>query len=75
MLGCDHAPVLGAAEHSLDDVALLLDRGIAVELDLELELERDDDLGSTPRQPGAQVVAVVSLVADRTAAWRRYTAW
>ena len=75
MLGCDHAPVLEAAEHSLDDVALLLDRGIAVELDLELELERDDDLGSTPRQPGAQVVAVVSLVADRTAAWRRYTAW
>lgn len=61
----DAAPVFEAAEHALDDVALLVDGGIEVELVLAVSLGRDDGPRSPLSEPTAQVVAVIFLVGDQ----------
>ena len=55
---------LEAAEHALDDVALLVDFGVAVELDLAVSFGWDDRRGASLYQPVTQIVAVIAFIAD-----------
>lgn len=54
-----------AAEHALDDVALLVDRAVVIVLDLAVLAGWDDGLGATLDQPFPQRLAVVALVGDQ----------
>lgn len=62
--GCDAPPVLEAAEHALDDVALLVDGAVVIILELAVFARRDDGLGASSNQPFPQSLAVIALVGD-----------
>src|SRR5665647_1766916 len=62
--GCDASPIFEAAEHALDDVALLVDRAVIFVLDLAVLAGRNDGLGATLGQPFPQCLAIVPLVSD-----------
>lgn len=73
--GGDAAPVLDAAEHSFDDVALLVDRFVVVVLDFAVFTRRDDGLGSALAQPFAQGLAVIAFVGNQFGrGWHRLDA-
>lgn len=58
---------LQAADHALDDVALAVDSGVVIVMDLAVLAGRDDSLGPASSQPFAQGLAVVALVGDELA--------
>ena len=58
------APVLEAAKHALDDVALPVDGLVIMVLDLAVLARWDDGRGSAFCQPVAQGFAVIALVGD-----------
>lgn len=59
---CDAAPVLEAADHSLDDVALAIDGAVVFDLDFAVGLGRDDRRGAALSQPEPQSIAVVDVL-------------
>ena len=64
------APVLEAAKHALDDVALPVDGLVIMVLDLAVLARWDDGRGSAFCQPVAQGFAVIALVGDESGGGR-----
>ena len=69
--GCDTAPILEAAEHVLDTMALAIER--LVERDFHLSAARLRDTGSDApfEQRGAEAIAVVAAIGEQFAGWRQ----
>lgn len=63
--GRDASPVIEAAEHAIDDVALAVDYPVVVDLDLAVGLGWDGGRGAALGQPEPQGVAVVALACGR----------
>jgi hypothetical protein len=61
--GSEASPVLEAAEHALDDVALLVIGAVVVVVDFAVAARRDDGLGTAVVEPPAQLLAVITLSA------------
>ena len=66
----DAPPVLEAAEHALDDVALFVDGAVVIILDLAVFAWCYDGLSAAFDQPLAQRLAVIALVSDKLGGWR-----
>ena len=60
----DASEVFELVEESLDDVALLVERGVISAFGFPVSLGRNDDLGAIFGDPIAQMVGVVSFVCD-----------
>ena len=69
--GCEPPPVLEAAEHPFDDVALVVDALVVRELNLAMTQRWDDGDGAALSQPMTQGVGVVSFVGDQFVARRQ----
>ena len=61
--------VLEARDHAFDDITLFVDGGIAV--GLHFAVVRDDGRGPARGERGAQIIAVIALVADQFGRRRR----
>src|ERR1019366_4957524 len=62
--GGDAAKVLDGVEESLDEIALAVERKIAVSFDLAVGFRRDHRFDGAPFQAVDEAVAVVALVAE-----------
>ena len=62
--GGDAAKVLDGIEESLDEIALAVERNLAVSFDLAVRFRRDHRFDGAPFQAVDEAVAVVALVAE-----------
>ena len=68
--GCDTTPVLEAAEHALDEVALAIGQVVEGVEGLAGWIVRDDGDSPAPDEEAAQCIAIVSSIARQTGSRR-----